>query len=431
MKRVVYKFYDIDGNYVGALNDSDFVNTPTFTWDVNGGQSELRMTASFSFDDWFSPADGVSAYPNGTALVPPYTAPTFTSTKGIDRIYDSMFIGFRMKIFIIDNSSDDGVQIWSGIYTGIELEYNENGEKTFTHEFVPNISRLSSRIFRNGTETLVQYTSRDPSDMFRGAVYNANVGISYTSDTVKDTGVSRTYDFNADTVLNVLQTAIKLTPNRWIWFVGGDDYLYLRNIDQHGTKHTIPLSSCKTAKFQKSIAFLRNRVLFLGGGTPPLYQQTNATGSQNAWGLYEEKMIDERVTDSSTASVRANRFLADRMGGTNYFQVEVFDNNFSENGYDIESFKPGDQVKLSTDIGNFDFGSNVWGGFTWGVDYWKYNFYAMAGIPGVIQRIIYKYDSIFLECSFAFDQQDQRIEDINRDLTNYRFNDAPIEPVEV
>jgi hypothetical protein len=423
-KTIQYQFYDTDGNYVSSLTEQDFVNVPEFTWDVNGGLSELRMKSAFKFSDWNYPADGLLTYPTGTDLPDGYTGATLRTISGIDRIYNAMFIGNTMKVFVKDKEGE--AQIWSGIYAGIELEYRENGEKDFIHHFIPNITQLGARVFRNGSNTTVSFASQEPADIFKAILNSAATDVTYNADSIKNTSVSRTYEFPAHTCLEALQTAIKLTPSRWVWFIGGDDLLYLRNIDTHGTTHRIPMSSCKSVKFQKSIAFLRNKVLFLGGGSPQMLKEYNATGSQNAWGVWEERISDERVSDTATAQAISSRFLADRQGGTNYFFVEVMDSNFSQNGFDIESVKPGDQIIINSHI--LEFANLTWGNFTWGVDYWKYDFYAITGIPGVIQRINYKFDSAVFECSFNFENQDQRIEDINRDLTNYRFKDAPDVP---
>lgn len=423
-KNLRYKFYDIDGNYIDTVNGSDFKDYPTFTIDINGGLSEMRLSSSFSFQDWNYPPDGLLTYPWG--VVPPegYTGAYMQGQKGIERLYNGMYIGYKVKVFVDDR--DGEVQIYSGIYAGLELNYSENGEKEFIHHFIPNISQLSARIFKSGTDTTVLFSSVDPSSIFRAIIDDADVGITYNSDSVNDTGVSRTYEFVVYTALEALNQSIQLTPNRWIWFIGGDDLLYLRNIDQHGTTHIIALNACKSMKFEKSIAYIRNSVLFLGGGSPQLYNKYDITSSQNSWGLWEEKIIDERVSDNATAEIIANRFLADRQSATNYFTLEIMDSNFSELGYNIESLKPGDQIMLHSQ--DLDFSVLTWGNFTWGVDFWKYDFYSITGIPSIIRRITYKYDSVIVECSFNFEQQNQRIEDIKRDLTNYRFKDAPTTP---
>lgn len=423
-KSINYRFYDINGNYKGALTEKDFKGFPEFTNEVNGGMSELRLEAAFSLEDWKYPPDGVLAEASFSPVSPGFSLPTVRTKPGKSYLYNSLRLGYKIKVFIQDKEGER--QIYSGIYSGFEIEYAEGGKRNYIHSFIPNSARLSSLIYRNGQSTTIDHASVDPSSIFRSILDSVNSGIGYTDESINDTAVSRTYSFVAQTCFDALNVAINLTPNRWIWFVGGDDLLYLRNIDQHGTVHRIPIEKCLSVKYQKSISFLRNRVLFLGGGSPPLYNQYDASGSQNSWGIYEEKIADERVTDNDTAQSISERFLADKQAGSNFFIVEILDSTFSRFGYDIESIQPGDQIIVSTN--ELDASYNLWGNFIWGVDYWLYNFYAMGGIPGVVQKKTYKFDSAIFECSFNFDQQNQRIEDIERDLTDYRFKDAPDTP---
>ena len=420
-KSLIYRFYSPTGEYISCLTEKDFTNFPEFSLDINGGLSELRMRAAFSYEDWNYPPDGILT--EGSYSVPPagYTGRIIQTIKGKARIFNGLWFGNLMKMFLI--KGDQEYQIYSGVYSGYTIEYSENGQKEFVHLFIPNVTRLTSRVFRSGTNTTVDFNSVDPSDMFRACIFNANVGITYTSDSVKDTGVSRTYSFVSDYASDVLSSILKITPNRWIYYIDGDDKAYLKNIDTHGMNHKIYLSQCKGIVFDKSVAFIKNRVLFLGGGG--LYKEYNATASQNAWGINEEKIADERVTTEATASIIANRFLNERQVPTNFFRLEVLDKTDKFNGYDIETIKPGDTITVFTNTSTLDFAQLTWGNFTWGVDYWKYDFYAIAGIPGIVKKINYKYDSAIFECAFTFENQEQRIEDVNRDLTNFRFKDAP------
>lgn len=172
---------------------------------------------------------------------------------------------------------------------------------------------------------------------------------------------------------------------------------------------------------------MRNKVVFLGGGTPQLYKVYNSTGSQDEYGTYEEKKIDERVTDSSSSSVLSNKILAQKAVPTTIVNLTVIDSNFiDKKGYNIESFKVGDKVILNTD--QYDDSYNLWGEFTWGKDYWLFDIEATTGVEYVIKKIKYNYDECELELDFNPLDAIQRIEDIQRDLTNYRFKDAPDTP---
>ena len=426
-KKIRYKVFFPDGSGYGAtMNGTDFKNYPEFTLDINGGLSEMKLTSSYGFNDWWYDDTEIMTYPWGTTPEEGYTGKLLKTPKGKQRFFDGFTIGAKIEVWVDD--IDGETQIYSGIYTGFEFSYAENGERESVHHFIPNISILAARILKDGSDnTTVAFNSQDPADIFKYILNSANTDVTYNADSIFETGVSRTYSFNAYTCLEALRQTIKLTPNGWIWFVGGDDLLYLKNTNNGNvTTHRLSMNKLISFKVEKSIALIRNSVIFLGGGDPPIYKKYDATGSQNSFGVWEEKIADESVTDEDTADVIVNRFLGDNKIGFNYFTIEIADSNFSDNGYDIESIKPGDKIIVDTQ--NFDFGYTIWGNFYWGIDYWLYDFYAISGIEMIVKKINYKFTSLIVDCAYMIDNQEQRIEDIQRDLTNYRFKDAPSTP---
>ena len=417
-RKIIYKFYTPAGVYIGNLTEQYFKDFPQFAIGLNGGLSELRLKATFSLDDYNYPPDGILT---DDFIVPAtsYTGKTVVVQKGKRNIYNCLNIGNLLKIFIVEDGTER--QIYSGRYDGNELELKEGGKEDFMHVFTPNVSRLQAKIFYDVLNTNVPYVSADPSQMMRDVIDASGFDLSYTTDSLKDTGVTRSYTFNVQNSLEALQNIIKMTPNRWVWFLGGDDLLYLRNVDDDAQSLKISDVHVISAKFIKSMAYIRNRVLFVGGGTPKLFKQYDAEGSQTAFGIYEQVLIDDSVEDASTAEEIANRYLAENSFIKNYFYLEL-----NGDTYPIEDIKPGDQITLSTD--RLDSGFLTWGNFTWGVDYWKYDFNAIAGIPGIVQKITYNFRTAIVECSYNLENQPDRIEKLQQDINQVRLIDAPVAP---
>lgn len=417
-RKILYKFYYADGTYVATMHEGDFVNLPEFSIGVNSGLSELILRSNFSFADWNYPPDGVLTAETFNVPPPGYAGETIETTHGIDRIFNAMYIGNLLKIFVVVNGVTE-YQVYSGKYIGLDLEYEDGVETNFVHYFASNFQDLTDHILRDGSgNTTVLYTSADPATIFSDvATY---IGLSSSAPA---TGVSRSYNFVADYCSDVLKKAIQLAPEGYFWYLGGDDTIYLKQTIAT-TKHTIHMKDCKRVSFQKSIALTKNRVLFLGGGTPQLFRQVDSNAEQNAWGVKETKVADERVTDNATADIIATRNLNNLKQPVNYFRVEL-----SSDKYLIESISVGDEITMFAGNGDLDFSLISWGSFTWVTDNWKYDFYAVAGLPAIVNKITYKYDSVVLDCAYAIDNQEQRIEDINRDVVDFRFKDAPDAPV--
>lgn len=423
MKSITYRFYYSDGSYAATLTEDDFIGYPNFGLPIGDGPTELRMEGAHTLVEWYYPSTGMFTY-TGEDIPPGFTGRTIEADHGIDKLYNAITLANIVKIFVHE---DDGTetQIYSGILSGFDVTM-EGGKERIILTIIPSAAQLAARILREGADTSVPYNSLDPADIVKDILDKAETAVTYDETSIHDVGVPRTYQFNAEFSSSAIKKIVSLCPQRWIHFIGGDDKLYLRNIDLHGTLHTIPLTNVNNVTFTKSLSALRNRVLFLGGGSPQLYKQYERTGSQNAWGLWEDKIADERVTLEDTAKHMADRFLNERQTCITTIQVEIPDVSFNPKGYRIESIKPGDRIKLTSD--QFDFAQISWGNFYWGTDPWKYSVYALTGLPAVVTNIQYRFDSCVCECAFEFQSSSERIEDINRDLTDFRFANAPSTP---
>jgi len=421
-KYFVMKVYDPNGVYKEVFHEKEFADKLNFSISVNGTLSAMSLTTVLGYDEW-AKTDGRLA---------------------------SIDIGDKCKFFIYDKENQDGKQVYSGFFSGIDFEISEQKE-VVKMNFLPNATYLGKKILRaiDDETTSVSFNSVDPADIMRYIIYHSGTDIKYTNLSVRDVGVSRSYDFIAQSNLEGIKKVLDLCPYGWFFFIGGDDIAYLKNFQQGeptytewgsmtwGTDyweydpatdavitHNINYETqVRALSSNKNLDEMVNRVLFLGGGTPQLYEQYESTASQTAYGIFEELHSDERVTETGTAEAYAERILDNKDMPKTSYTCELIDSNYSEKGYDIEELKVGDRVKINTNRN--DVGYNLWGSFTWGSEYWKLSSRAIFGVEQFIKRIDYKQDSVVLELSLAPDPIVQRIEDINRDLTNYRFKDAP------
>jgi len=421
-KRYIIKSYYSDGSFAGILTQDNFIGYPEFTMDINGGFSEIRLKAAFTFLEWWLEPDGLQVASTLSTPQPGYTGPyVSTYASGEFNVFNGTFIGNLCKFFVIENGVE--TQIWSGIYGGIRVSFSDDRKETFENIFIPNSSRLSSRIFKSGT--LTKFTlDLDPADMMKTILTNADIGITYTPDSIEDFGSSFSYTFNAKTAQESLDSVLSLLTRDWYYYIGGDDIFYLGQVDTLATSHLLPLNAVKSYTVEKTMGPLRNRILFLGGNS--IFQQFDATPSQELYGIYEERVSDSGITSAADAEALADRILSRQSIIQTAFTIEVIDSNVSEGGYDIESIKPGDQVTVGTEFG--DLGFNFWGESQWGQFYWKYDVYTIGGIPATVRRINYRFNSVILECAFNYQNVAELLNKTDREVRDLQFADAPTEP---
>lgn len=421
-KRWYIKTYYSDGSFAGTLTQDDFVDDPQFTIDLNGSISEIRLRSTFDFNDWNIPPDGILT--ENTGLQPPdgYTGATIqTIASGKWHQYNSTYFGNICYLYVVEGFTE--TLIWTGIYAGINVVFNEGGEKENIHTFIPTSARLNSRIFRSGTLTSFTLTE-DPAQMARDIIDSIpDVGLSYTDDSIDTLGVSRSYDFTVKTCQEAIDAVLSLCSSDWYYYIGGDNIFYLKNgLDV--TTHYVSFQSVKSFSGEKNLGLMRNRVLFLGGSS--VFRQVDALQSQALLGIFEERVSDNGLTTDADVTNAARNILNKGQLWQTSMTVEIMDDNFTNGGYDIESIKPGDKLIVSTDY--LDFANIYWGSMTWGVDSWLFDAYAFTGLAATIKRITYKFDSIVCECSFSYQNLAQLIGQTESELKALQFVDAPTEP---
>lgn len=252
-------------------------------------------------------------------------------------------------------------------------------------------------------------------------------GLKYSDDSIDDPFVLRSYDFKNISIFEAISKAASLSPANWFFYIGADNLIYFKKFEGQ-TIHKLKYDTLESFNFGRDLTAIINKVLFVGGGDPALFNVYENVYSEISYGLAEELYVDERVTLDDTANRlskhKIDNFSKPRVTGS----VTIIDNNFTEkNGYDIDSIRVGDSVRISTDLIDDDY--TRWGEFTWGVDYWKFIDTAVFGIDFRVSRMIYDFDKVTLELDFDPDMTTKRIEDINRDLTGFKSENSPSVPI--
>jgi hypothetical protein len=397
-KNYVYKSYSA-GVLQGVWSE-DVISEPRFPTVINGGPGELRVRLARGFENY---GEGVDVNLNN-----------------------------RVDVYCFDGDQPSGLLIYRG-FISTYTPYLDKGKEFIEIVILPYIEEASRYMLRETTgATTVPFLSKDPSDIFRGVLsrYQADggtLGSSLTS--IDNTGVSVSYTFNTNTVREGLDKCVELAPEDWYWRADPDGILYFKHKATTVTHDLSIGQHIVSVQSEKKTESIINRVYFIGGGSPPLFKIYQAAGSISAYGLHAVKIIDQRVTVEATAQSIANRLLNQFQEPEVRTKITIVDNNgvLSTQGYDIESIKVGDTIRIK----NLNFGSqseSVWDVALWDVDVWDYTLSSVAGAPLTVVKVTYTPNMVEVETSSRFPVVTKRIEDINRSLESSITKDNPTSP---
>lgn len=388
-KYYLYRVYD--GSTYKTTWSQEVLNDPHFRMNINSSAGELTIELSRPFDNF-----------------------------GED---DDVKLNNRVDCYVIDKEAPDGVLLYSGYISGYKpiiqkaKEYLQVTVFSYAAEFSRMILRDSS-----GNTTLT-YNSYDPAAILRDVIdkYRSILGgtIGYTASSIQNTNTTVSYTFNDNTLKEVIDKIVELCPVGWYWRVDPDNTIYLKPknvLSDHIFTLGLEVENLETFR---RIEDLVNRVLFTGGGDPALFRKYENTGSQSTYGLYEKRIIDQRVTDANTASVISNRIIDNQKDPEIRSRYRLVDSSGKSSvlGVDIEDIKVGETVKVS----NLDTGvdaQSLWDVAFWDTDVWDQTLSTTAADVIQILSLEYAPDSILIEASSRLPQIAKRIEDINRNLEN-------------
>lgn len=396
-KRFLWKIYDSSGTFITTW--TDVLTAPAFTWEINGGFSELVVRLGRS----------VFSYGEG---------------EDID-------FGNQLKLYVFDrDTGDDGTLIYSGFISRYEPNLKGSQEEIEV-TFLGYYTETNLFMLENGSgDTELDYFSQGPEEIIQGVldIFTAAGGkVDYDGGSMEDPGTTVSYTFNTNSVQEAIQKCLEMSPDGWYFRIGPDDIFYYK-AKNASADHTFHLGRhFINYRQEKRTENIVNRIYFTGGGDPKFYKKYEASASISAYGLHIKKMVDERVLLETTADTMAGRVLDEFSNPEIRITLDILDNNGVEGdqGYDIESIKPGQSIKI---LGATDKGYNLWDVMQWDVDAWDYDITNSAATVLQIMKVHYTPGYARIEVSNRQPDITKRIEDISRNLKNAQTVDNPTTP---
>lgn len=284
-----------------------------------------------------------------------------------------------------------------------------------------SVANYDLRFAINGGTTLVS-NQVDISDMLRTGldIYNSQGGaITYDGSSIDDTGIVKTFEFTGLTMLEFVKKCLELAPPGWYFYIDQATNLLHFHASTSTIDHTLVLGeNIASIKPQKTKRNVVNTIYFIGDGIYKKY--VRGTGATRAI-----RYVDRRVDDESVADQIANTILQARGGAEARVTVELFDNNGSGLGYDIESITVGENV-VFRGIGNSS--SSLWDIALWDDSYWDFKMSEMETFLLQIARIDRKPGSATLKLSSLPQDVNKRIEEITSKIVQDQTVDLASAP---
>lgn len=193
------------------------------------------------------------------------------------------------------------------------------------------------------------FTSQDPTAIVRTIIdsyVNRGGTINYASGTTILTGLSVSYTFKINTVLEGIRKALELSPYDWYWYVDvATSILYFKETSTTADHTMILGQHIQDLEIQQTIENVKNAVYLSGGDVGGgvnlfLYLADAASLAANRVGL--ARISDNRVTLTATATAIAQNFLDENSDPVYESTLEV-----NADAYDITLFKPGQTIGFS------------------------------------------------------------------------------------
>lgn len=288
-----------------------------------------------------TPADYLFGFLNQTAVTPGtsyFVSLTASDRYGIVVYYDNTDSYSGGNMWVSDSSYSSGVWTETGIYPSI----------TF--------SDLYFKTHYTSGATSTTFSSADPTTTLQTIIdlySNQGGAINYSAGTIDATGLTKTLTFKVNTILDAIKRVQSASPANYYWTVDpATNILYFK---QSGTTadHTMVLGKhIESLDLEASVENVKNDVYFTGGdigGNVNLFLHVSSLTAlaANAGRVGLAKLVDNRVTQSDTASTIANSYLST-------YQNEQYHTTLTINDgvYDTTLFRPGQIIGFGG-FGNF------------------------------------------------------------------------------
>ena len=288
-------------------------------------------------------------------------------------------------------------------YSGGSLWYY-TGDTGLVNDTTRDIAFI---LYEAGGDTSVPFNSKDPSQILRSIVDFANsrgAKINYTADSIQVTETLVSYTFNTNTIKEAIDKVLELCPSGWYYYYDfGTDTIYLKEVSTTPDRYLRRGQNvAEGGKIVKTIEQVVNDVLFSGGGSPTnLYKRTRITPLEGTRrGL--AKLSDNRVTDSSTATILSESRIDQYKNSLYAGDVTIVED-------DLKTFYVED-VNVGELIGFIGFGDII----------------DEIEVQSVSTE--YNPDEIPVELTYDVPSVNKRVEDIKRNLEVVEQKNNPAEP---
>lgn len=398
-------YWDRDPNPVGlkGIWSDDVLSDPSFSWGINSGPQELKVKLARKFDDF-----------------------------GED---DDVTLNNDVAVYCFDRQAPNGTRIYRGFIS--QYRAVADGAEEYIEVTLQGYGLLLSRQHLKDSNgyTALQYNSADPSEILKDIIDKQKAAggeVSYTDSSIQATGTSVTYTFNLYSYKEALDKVLELCPEYWFWYIDANNRIYLKakastpNHNLYIGKHIGRMEA--TTDMEDVV----NKVYFVGGtpaGSQQLYYYYERPSSISTYGVLSEKKIDHRVELSATAELMATKILDEKETARLQLTIEVVDNNGEDAdlGYDIESFSPGDVIRIN----NLKAGEKtvtLWDKAKWNEDVWDATLAYTLSQSSQIMKINYTPDKVTVEATVGIPSISKRMEDFYRNFEASEVAEIPIKP---
>lgn len=283
------------------------------------------------------------------------------------------------------------------------------------------------------SNTSPRYESDDPSDIMQDIITNKYSGKVTWNPANLRTGYVVSYQFNKTRVLDAIKKCLDLSDPNWFWYIDANNKLSFKQRNFNVIDHTLRLGfEVKQCAPTKTVNELKTRTLFVGGtpaGEGELYDEEDWWWQNDLYSLREQLMQDGRVTQLNTAKQLERTYLDAHYRPITYMTIEVVDSNSDERGgYDIESFVPGQFVRIiDPDADNYQTMDGVFeSGFIMDETPLDISDTHILSEPLQILKIQYKDKTATLSLGTILVDTPRRIEDIYRAQQSENTKNSPL-----
>jgi len=326
-RRLTYKVYSETGTYLGVLDD--VVSDLRITKQINGGDSEFKISLARKFDDFDE--DVTIKFNN------------------------------RIKVYLKDDYNAAGTTLVANGYIVSYSPFLKGKEEGIEVTCLSAVSKLSNDFYRTGnsadaSELGVELTTKRADEMmeaiinhYRSIESNSMLSNDFTNSTstTDNDGVVTTFThrfFNMKH-LDALRESSKFLPKNktggyWFyWRIDTDGTLWVKNISTTADHSLIIGKHIKEITGNKTIEDVVNRVYFWnekGTVDPDYIKLTNDDStSQSSYDIIADYITDSKITNTIAAGLLTTAKLYDNKDPKVQIRVTL------TGDYDLASIKPG------------------------------------------------------------------------------------------